>query len=118
MTRTPHKQQGTYLNMTDTEKRRDCRFSLKRRVKVMCPTTGRCWAGQTEDYSAGGVKLTIDEPWHMAPGQPLRVGIDWTGRQGLFHSNKMPRATVVRTVALAGRQHLAVAFDQRQELAA
>ena len=107
----------TTLDMTDTERRRDYRFSLQRRVKLMCPNTGRCYAGQTEDYSAGGAKLTLDEPWHVTQGQRLRVGIDWTGRQGLLQSRTMPEATVVRTVALTGPQHLAVAFDKRQELA-
>jgi len=84
----------------------------------MCPATGRCWAGNTEDYSAGGTKLSLDEPLHLAPGQLLKVGIDWTGRQGLLRSEMMPKATVVRTVAMDGQEHVAVAFDQRQELAA
>lgn len=114
MTRTDRKAR---LDMTDTERRRDHRFSLQRRVKVMCPTTGRCYAGQTEDCSAGGARLTLDEPWQVTPGQRLRVGIDWSGRQGLLRSETMPEATVVRTVPLTGPQHLAVAFDQRQELA-
>ena len=104
--------------MTNTERRRDSRFSLQRRVKLMCTLTGRCYSGRTEDYSAGGAMLVLDGPSQLAQGQRIRLGVDWTGRQGVIKSDAMPQASVVRSLTLAGRRHLAVAFDQRQALAA
>ena len=104
--------------MTDTEKRRDTRFSLNRRVKILCPLTGRCYSGRTKDYSAGGALLVLDRPSKLSQGRRVRLGVDWTGRQGVIRSDAMPEAAIVRSLTLAGRPHLAVAFDQRQELAA
>jgi len=104
--------------MTSTDKRHDSRFPLQRRVKLMCPTTGRCYAGRTTDYSAGGAMLVMDGPSQLSPGEPVRMGIDWTGRQGVIKSEMMPKACIVRSMTLADKQHVAIAFDQRQLLAA
>ena len=104
--------------MPNTDRRRDRRLPLERRVKLMCPLSGRCYAGRTRDYSAGGALLTLDGRWRLGPGQQVRVGIDWTGRQGLIRSDSMPAASVVRAASLDGREHLAIAFEQRQESAA
>ena len=101
--------------MMHTNRRHDRRVPLDRRVKLMCPITGRCYGGQTQNYSAGGALVALDGPWQPAPGQHVRVGIDWTGRQGLIRSETMPKASVVRASALEGCRHLAIAFDQRQE---
>ena len=104
--------------MPNIDRRRDRRLPLERRMKLMCPLTGRYYAGRTRDYSAGGVLLALDGTWRLGPGQQVRVGIDWTGREGLIKSDTMPVASVVRAASLDGREHLAVAFEQRQEQAA
>lgn len=103
--------------MPHTDRRRDDRVPLQRRVKLICPLTGRCHGGQTRNYSAGGTLVALDTPWTLAPGQRVRIGIDWAGRQGLIRSEQMPQASVIRAVASPGSGHLALAFDQRQELA-
>ncbi len=104
--------------MTSTNKRRDSRFALQRRVKLLCPATGRCYAGRTSDYSAGGALLVMDGPSQLSPGEPVKVGLDWTGRQGLIKSEMMPKACIVRSMTHADKQHVAIAFEERQLLAA
>ena len=104
--------------MTNTERRRDHRVPLERRVKLMCPITGRCYGGQTRDFAAGGVCVELDGRGQLAPGTRVRIGIDWTGRQGLLRAESMPQASIVRSAAFDGRSHLGLAFEQRQELAA
>jgi hypothetical protein len=107
---------------TDAERRLDTRLPLQRRVKLVCTQTGRCVAGETCDYSSGGALVQLDPgaaamaQWQ--PGRDVRVGIDWTGRQSMFIADLLPTARVVRSADCAGRRRIALAFVQRQPLAA
>lgn len=98
------------------ERRRDARIALDCPVKVQCETTGRYLSGLTRDVSATGLLLEIHHPSLLVQGQRLRVGIAWQGRSGLLASSQMLTATVVRSLGLGGKQHVALSFEERQSL--
>jgi hypothetical protein len=47
--------------MNHNERHKYARLPLKRRVKLMCTRSGRCYGEQTGDYSAGGCNIVLDE---------------------------------------------------------
>ena len=107
--------------MDNHERRCFARLPLERRVKVMCPETGRCLGGITRNYSSGGCLVELDASAFVSrlkAGMQIRVGIDWTGHQGLLQAAQMPQASVIRTIGLTDRPQLALAFAHIQELAA
>jgi len=107
--------------MTNNERRQDARLPLQRRVKLVCQSSGRCLSGSTHDVSASGCLIDLDETSSLSSliaGAPVRVGIDWTGRQGILQTELMPPAQVVRMLGIDGRRHVAISYAQRQELAA
>ena len=64
----------------------------------MCTATGRCFGGQTQDYSAGGCRVQLD---------PATV-----------HADLMPTAMVMRALSFDDRRQVALQFSRRQPLAA
>lgn len=103
--------------MTPSERRQYARMPLKRRVKLMCTSSGRCFAGQTEDYSAGGCRVALDASG-LEAGAQVKVAVDWTGRMGLAQAELMPSATVVRALQFDNQPQVALAFAQVQPLLA
>lgn len=99
------------------ERRQDVRIELCRPVKIWCRDTGRYLAGQTHNVSAGGALVELAHPGLLTSGQEVQVAIAWSNRSMVQRSQDMTSATVVRSLAGHGAQHLALRFAQRQELA-
>ena len=93
------------------ERRRRPRLSLAYPVKLWCVETGRFLAGATEDLSAEGALIRVQHPSLLVPGQRLRVGIAWSGRDALIMQRQMLPAIVVRSLGHGETQHVAVSFD-------
>jgi hypothetical protein len=104
--------------MAESDRRRDPRFPLQRRVKLMCTGSGRCFGGTTTNCSAGGALVELDGSPGPLPGEAIRVGIDWTGGQGLMRAELMPDASVVRSMPRDGHDLVAIVFAQPQHQAA
>lgn len=102
--------------MTTSDRRRDARISMDRPVKVQCVMTGRYLAGATCNVSATGALLQINNASLLVQGQRLRVGFAWNNQMALISNDQMTEAVVVRSLGLGGTQHVALSFDQRQQL--
>ena len=100
------------------ERRRYARLSLERPVKVRCLTTGRYFAGNTQNLSSGGALIHVEHPSVMISGQRIRVGIAQNPRQVLLTDQDFSDATVIRALGMGDSQQLAVQFDHLQQLAA
>lgn len=100
------------------ERRRDARLAVERPIKLQCAQTGRYLSGRTSNLSASGALLEVDHPSLLVPGQRLRLGIAWDNQRAILESPALAQATVIRSSARGATQHVAVRFDQRQELAA
>lgn len=99
------------------DRRQNVRHLLDRPVKLRCKQTGRYLAGRTRDASSTGALIEIDHPSLLVTGQCVSVGIAWSSRQVLLTNTDLVDATVVRSLALTGTQHVAVQFSQPQALA-
>lgn len=104
--------------MSMTERRRDARFPVARPVKLQCINTGRYVAGRTSNVSSSGALLELATPSLLVPGQRLKMGVAWTRGQTIIPAERMTECTVVRSMGLGGVQHVALVFDQPQQLAA
>lgn len=102
--------------MSSSERRRDTRISMDRPVKVQCVMTGRYLPGVTCNVSATGAMLQLNHASLLVQGQRLRVGFAWNDHQAIIQNAQMTDAVVVRSLGIGGRQHVALCFDQRQEL--
>jgi len=102
--------------MNNHERRQDARLRLDRAVKVQCEMTGRYMAARTHDISATGMLMEINSPSLMVQGQRLRVGIAWNEQSAVIESSKMIPAVVVRSLGINGRQHVAIHFENRQDI--
>ena len=99
-----------------SERRRHQRLDLDRPVKLQCEMTGKYLAGRTTDVSPDGVQIELAQSSMLVPGQRVRFGIAWTGRQTVLASDDLTPATVVRCLGLGRRQCVALQFDKTQEL--
>lgn len=105
--------------MNDSRDRRhDPRVPLQRPVKLQCQITGRFFAGQTVNLSAGGSLMQLGRASLMVPGQRVRVAIPADPRAALLRSADFVEATVLRALGMGGRQSVALRFDQPQALPA
>ncbi len=88
----------------------------------MCTATGRCFGGQTQDYSAGGCRVQLDpataELSQLPIGREVKVAVDWSGHQAVVHADLMPTAMVMRALSFDDRRQVALQFSRRQPLAA
>jgi c-di-GMP-binding flagellar brake protein YcgR len=98
------------------ERRRFARQLIRQPVKVQCQLTGRYLGGQTEDLSAGGVRMWLSCPSLLVPGQRVKIAID-SAQRGLLQAADMVDATVVRSLGDGTGQHLAVHFDHTLAMA-
>lgn len=99
------------------ERRRDARLAITRPVKVQCVYTGRYYPAVTTNVSAGGAMLSLQHPSLLVAGQRLRLGVAWNNQQTLMPADAMVQATVIRSHGAGRLQDVAIAFDERQELA-
>ena len=97
------------------ERRRDLRTPLDRPIKLQSALSGRYCAGRTRNLSHGGALLQIDHPSLLTNGQHVNLGIGQSDHQAILHADQMMDATVRRCLALEGKQHVAIQFDQRQQ---
>jgi c-di-GMP-binding flagellar brake protein YcgR len=104
--------------MSTTDRRRDHRFSLDRRVKIRNELTGKYVAGTILNLSAGGACLLIEQPQRFQTGQRIMAGICQHPQQALLAAAELMAATVVRSEPDAEHQRLAIAFEQPQTLPA
>lgn len=96
--------------MADNERRRSARHPLARPAKVRCLQTGRYLAARTQNVSSNGALLEIDHPSLLVSGQQVSVAVAWSRRDAVLKRDDMYQATVVRSLGLGGRQHVAVVF--------
>lgn len=102
--------------MQNHERRQDARFRLDHPVKIQCEMTGRYLAARTHDISATGMLMEINNASLLVQGQRLRVGIAWNEQAAVLESSKMIPAVVVRSLGINGRQHVALHFEDRQDI--
>jgi hypothetical protein len=78
------------------ERRRGLRISQARPIKVLEPTAGRFFGGQTHDVSATGLRIELPAKAPVRPGKLLtiHVGIG-TGCEPLANRRQMIPARVV-----------------------
>ncbi len=103
--------------MITTDQRHGRRFPISRPAKLRCLQTGKYMAGRTRNISTTGAMLEVDRPTLLVSGQRLAVGVAWTRKDNLLHTEHLIHATVVRSLALDKIQHVAVQFDQPLSLA-
>lgn len=104
------------MSATSSERRREPRLSVNRPVKLQCAMTGRYMQGHVRNVSATGVLVEINHPSMLVQGQQMRLGIAWNDQTVLLQQKYMAPAVVVRSLGLGGRQHVAMAFEQRQQV--
>lgn len=97
---------------------------VDRRIRTACPVklrsdrTGlRHLAGWSRDVSAGGAMIELATSAALQAGDRVAVGLAVSPRQALIRSSQMVEAVVVRNLRHDGRQHLALRFSERQQLA-
>lgn len=86
----------THEGRTSVERRRGLRIQQARPVKVLEPTSGRYFGGQTHDVSATGLKIELPASTPVVPGHVLaiHVGLNEHG-QSLANRRAMIPARVV-----------------------
>ena len=99
-----------------SERRQDRRIATSQPIKLQCCGLGRYYAGRTQNYSAGGALLQVDWPVRLLIGQQVRLGLGQDEKQVVVRSEDLIDATVVRHLAIGGRQQVAVQFRQRRPL--
>lgn len=104
-------------SVATAERRLDARHPVQRPVKIQPEGGWRYYPGRTVNLSSGGALLELSIPAPLRPGQRLRIGVAWSSRDVVLAGNSMLDARVVRSLGMDGRQLVAVAFAQRQELA-
>ncbi len=100
------------------DRRRAARTQAALPVKLQCVGTGKYAGGHTRNLSASGVLVEVDRPSLLAVGQLVRLGIAWTPRQTVIRSSDMTEGTVIRSLGLGRRNHVAIRFQQSVDLAA
>lgn len=100
------------------DRRKHPRVRLESQVKLRNGVSGRYVAGQTLDISAGGAMLRVTTPTRLVRGQSVSLGISSHPRQPIIAAQDMISAVVVRSLGIAGTQHVAVEFDQPHRMAA
>ena len=103
--------------MPQFERRRHARMPIERPVKIQCAITGRFLGGRTQNLSTGGALLYIDNASMLVPGQRVKVGVAWTPHDAVLKADKLPTATVIRSLGFGPEQTVAIQFDQPQQLA-
>ena len=99
------------------ERRRDTRVQVTRPVKIRCADTGKYYVGTTRNVSASGAMVQVDQrlPWTV--GQEVSLALAWTTRQVVLSAANMAPGKVVRGPKLDRSDHVAIEFQQTQELA-
>jgi hypothetical protein len=81
---------------TDSERRRGLRLRQSRPVKVFEPISSRYIAGQTEDVSTTGLRVTLPASTYLRPGAILNVHVGvGVGGEPLANRRAMMPARVV-----------------------
>ena len=62
--------------------------------------------------------LELDRAAALPVGYPVRIGIAWGPQQAVLRSASFEQATVLRSLTLNGRNHLAVRLESDQKAAA
>jgi hypothetical protein len=103
---------------TPRDRRRSERREVQKACKVYHPVTRRYAPGHAVNISAHGALVRVEGWTRLSPGDPISLVIAWTDRP-ILPADAMVRGTVVRSDAdNAGRQAVAVDFDQAVALAA
>jgi hypothetical protein len=78
------------------ERRRGLRIAQQRPVKVLEPSIGRYWGGQTQDVSSTGLRLELPASAAVRPGKVINihVGLGETG-SALANRRQMMPARIV-----------------------